>query len=118
MDFLHSLLLFFHILGAAALVGGWLAAFKTPTVGRWQFIGAWVQLVSGLALTGLAEMNATADDPVNHAKIGVKLVLLIAVLVAAIIGRKKMAKGEDVSKGIAHTVGGFSLINVALAIFW
>lgn len=115
MDFLHSLLLFFHILGAAALVGGWLAAFKTPTVGKWQFIGAWVQLVSGLALTGLAEAG---DDPVNHAKIGVKLVLLIAVLVAAIIGRKKLKKGEDVPTGIAHTVGGFSLINVALAVFW
>ncbi|GAB3757118.1 hypothetical protein GCM10027591_06460 [Zhihengliuella somnathii] len=115
MDFLHSLLLFFHILGAAALIGGWLAAFKAPTVGKWQMIGAWVQLASGLALTVLAEAG---DDPVNHAKIGVKLVLLIAVLVAAIIGRKKVAKGEDVPTGIAHTVGGFSLINVALAVFW
>ncbi|MCO1339235.1 hypothetical protein BJH93_10070 [Kocuria polaris] len=115
MDFLHTLLVFFHILGAAALVGGWLAAFKTPTVGTWQFIGAWVQLVTGLGLTVLAEMG---EDPVNHAKIGVKLVLLLAVLVAAIIGRKKMKKGEDVPKGIAHTVGGFSLINVALAVFW
>ncbi|GAA3696255.1 hypothetical protein GCM10022377_06350 [Zhihengliuella alba] len=117
MEFLHLLLVFFHILGAAALVGGWLASFKTPTVGTWQHIGAWVQLITGLGLTVLAEMSSDGG-PVNHAKIGVKLVLLVAVLVAAVIGRRKVKNGEPVPTGIAHTVGGFSLINVALAVFW
>ncbi|WP_309079994.1 hypothetical protein [Zhihengliuella sp.] len=117
MDFLHALLVFFHLLGAAALVGGWLASFKTPTVGTWQHAGAWVQLVTGLALTFLAEMDPDGGE-LNHAKIGVKLVLLIAVLVAAIIGRRKMKNGDPVPTGIAHTVGGFSLVNIALAVFW
>lgn len=115
MDILHSLLIFFHILGTAALVGGWLATFKNPTVLQWQHIGAWVQLVTGILLVGWLEMN---DGDVNHMKIGIKLVILIAVLVAAIIGRRKVARNEPVSKGLAHAVGGLALINVALAVFW
>ncbi|MEE1620258.1 hypothetical protein ACQ3I4_11300 [Zafaria sp. Z1313] len=116
MDFLHSLLVFLHILGAAAIVGGWLATFKTPTVTQWQWIGALVQLVSGLALVAVAEMG-DGDGP-NHAKVAVKLVLALAVAVAAFIGRRKASKGEEVSTGLAHAVGGTALINIAVAVFW
>lgn len=115
MDILNSVILLFHILGTAALVGGWLATFRKPTVLQWQHIGAWVQLVSGLLLVGLAEMG---DGPVNHMKIGIKLVILIAVVVTAIIGRRKVAKNEPVPKGIAHSVGGLALINTAIAVLW
>lgn len=115
MDFLHSALVFLHILGAAALVGGWLATFKKPTVGLFQFIGAWVQLITGVLLVGLAEMG---DGSLNYAKITVKLVLLVVILVAAWIGRRKVKRGEAVPTGIAHSVGGLALINIALAVFW
>lgn len=115
MDLLHSLILLFHILGTAAIVGGWLAAFRTPTVTWWQHVGAWVMLVTGLLLVGSLEMG---DGTVNHMKIGIKGVILIAVLVAAIIGRRKVVKGEPVAKGLAHAVGGLSLINVVLAVLW
>lgn len=115
MDFLYTLLVFLHILGAAALLGGWLATFKKPTVGIFQVIGAWVQLISGLLLVGIAEMG---DGNVNHMKIGVKLLLLIGILVAALIGRRKVKRDEPVSTGIAHAVGGLTLINVAIAVFW
>lgn len=119
MDFLHSALVFLHILGAAALVGGWLATFRSPTVGIFQMAGAWVQLITGLLLVGLAEMAREEGDPsVNHVKIALKLVILIGVLVAAIIGRRKVKKGEDVSTGLAHAVGGLALINIGIAVFW
>ena len=115
MDFLSTILVFFHILGTAALLGGWLATFKKPTVGLFQFIGAWVQLITGILLVGVAEMN---DGNVNNVKIAVKLVILIVILVAAWIGRRKVKKDEPVSVGIAHAVGGLTLVNVALAVFW
>ncbi|MEU3847273.1 hypothetical protein AB0E44_09795 [Micrococcus terreus] len=115
MDFVHSLVLFLHFVGTAALLGGWLATFRNPTVLQWQHIGAWIQLVTGVALVGLLEMG---DGQVNHIKIAVKLVVLIAVLVAAIIGRRKVAKDQPVSTGLAHAVGGLTLVNVALAVFW
>lgn len=112
---MHSLVLFLHFVGTAALLGGWLATFRNPTVLQWQHIGAWIQLITGVALVGLLEMG---DGQVNHIKIAVKLVVLIAVLVAAIIGRRKIAKDQPVSTGLAHAVGGLTLVNVALAVFW
>ena len=115
MTFVHALALFIHFVGAAALVGGWLMSFRKPTVGQWQLIGAWLQLVSGLVLVGLLEMGGGA---VNNTKIAVKLAVLIAVLVAAIIGRRKLKKGQPVSTGLAHAVGGLALLNIAIAVFW
>ena len=115
MDFLRLVLVFLHILGAAAIVGGWLAAFKSPTVTRWQWIGALTQLITGLLLVGLAEMG---DGEVNNFKIGVKLVIALVVAVAAFLGRRKVKNNEDVSKGLAHAVGGMAFINIAVAVFW
>ena len=117
MNLLHSIALFTHFVGAAALLGGWLATFSKPTVLRWQFIGACLQLVSGVLLVGLLEMSDDAG-PVNHIKITVKLLVLVAVLVAAAIGRRKVKRVEDVSVGLAHSVGGLTLLNVAIAVFW
>lgn len=115
MSVLHTVILLAHIFGTAALVGGWLATFRTPTVGVWQHYGAWIQLVTGLLLVGLLEMG---DGSVNHMKIGIKLLIVIGVVVAAVIGRRKIARGEEVSKGLAHAVGGLSLINMAIAVLW
>ncbi|RKW71689.1 hypothetical protein [Galactobacter caseinivorans] len=115
MDFLQTLLVALHILGAAAIFGGWLATFKTPTVTVWQFAGAIVQVVTGLALVGLAEAG---PDPVNHIKIAVKTVFAVIVLVAAIIGYRKVRKDEPVSKGLAHAVGGMAFINILVATLW
>ena len=115
MDILRDILVLIHILGTAAIVGGWFANFRTPTVTQWQHVGAWVQLVTGLALVGLLEMG---DGEVNHMKIGIKLVILIVILVAAVMGRRKVAKGEPVSKGLAHAVGGLALINTVIAVLW
>lgn len=115
MTFLHLFLVFLHILGAAALFGGWLANFKTPTVNIWQWYGALLQLVTGLALVGIAEAG---DGSVNHIKIGVKVVIALGIAVAAFIGRKKIKAGKEVSTGIAHATGGLALINIAIAVLW
>ncbi len=119
MDFFYAFLVFLHIVVEAALLGGWLATFRDPTVGFWQHVGAWIQLITGLLLVGLAEMTAGDDGAgVNHLKIGIKLVVLLVILVAAIIGRRKVKRHEPVSTGLAHSVGGLTLVNVALAVFW
>ncbi|GAA5227432.1 hypothetical protein [Paeniglutamicibacter antarcticus] len=115
MTFLHAFLVFLHVLGAAAIFGGWLANFKTPTVNIWQWYGAIAQLVTGLLLVGLAEMG---DGEVNNIKIGVKLLLAIGVFVAALLGRKKIKKGLEVPKGLAHGTGGTALIAIAVAVLW
>lgn len=116
MDFLRLVLVFLHILGAAAIIGGWLAAFRSPTVTQWQWIGALTQLITGLLLVGLAEMGDGAGP--NNFKVGVKLIIALVVVVAAFIGRRKVKNNQGVPKGLAHAVGGMAFINVAVAVFW
>jgi hypothetical protein len=116
MEFLRYLLLFIHILGVAAIVGVWFANFRKPSVTALQFHASWVQLLTGLLLVGVLEMGDLA--PVNNIKIAVKLVIGLVVFVAALIGYRKQRKGEAVSTGLAHAVGGMALINVAVATLW
>ena len=73
--------------------------------------GALLQLVTGLALVGVRE----ADDlPVDHAKIGVKTVVLIAILAVILLNRGK----ERVSTGPWLAVGLLTTLNIGLAVFW
>ena len=115
MTFLTAILVFLHVLGAAAIFGGWLANFKTPTVNIWQWYGSIAQLVTGLLLVGMLEMR---DLEVNNIKIGVKLLLAIGVFVAALLGRKKIKNGLEVPAGLAHGTGGTALIAIAVATLW
>lgn len=115
MEIITNIFVAIHIIGAAALVGGWLAKFKSPTVTVSQWWGSITMLVSGLILVALAEMG---EGPVNHIKIGVKLVIALAVFITALIGRRKENRGEPVSTGLAHAVGGLSLINLVIAAVW
>ncbi|MGF9662945.1 hypothetical protein AAIH25_13865 [Arthrobacter crystallopoietes] len=116
MEFLRYLLLFVHVVGAAAIVGVWFANFRRPGVSPWQFHGAWVQLLTGLLLVGVIEMGDLAE--VNNIKVAVKLIIALVVFVAALIGYRKQKKGEPVSTGLAHAVGGMALINIAVATLW
>ena len=117
MTVLTNILVFLHVLGAAAIVGGWFATFKKPTVLPIQLWGAIAQLATGLALVGMAEANGSPGTQF-HIKMGVKIIIAIAVLVPAIIGYRKASKGEKVPTGLAHAVGGMALINIAVATIW
>lgn len=115
MDFLQSFLVFLHILGAAIIVGIWFAKIKNPTVMPGQFHGALLQLVTGLLLVGLAEMD---DYDVNHLKIAVKLLVALVIAVLAFVGQRKYKKGEPVSSALANSVGILAIVNIAVATMW
>jgi len=113
MEFLRHLLLFLHFIGLAVLFGAFVAqvgqAQLRITAGMLH--GALLQLVTGLALVGVRE----ADDlPVDHAKIGVKTVVLIAILAVILLNRGK----ERVSTGPWLAVGLLTTLNIGLAVFW
>jgi len=115
MDFLHSFLVFLHILGAGLIVGIWVAKIKNPTVMPGQFHAALLQLVTGLLLVGLNEMG---DGEVNHIKVGVKLVVALVIAVMAFIGQRKYKKDQPVSGALANGVGILTVVNIALATMW
>ena len=116
MDILHSILLAAHLIGMAIIVGTFLvqmrknADFAVVPV----FVGAIVQLVSGLALVGLAEAT---DHDLNYAKIATKLIIAVAVFVAALLAFRTNRNGGRV-KPFFHAAGGLALINLLVAVFW
>ncbi|MET4622516.1 multisubunit Na+/H+ antiporter MnhB subunit [Arthrobacter sp. 2762] len=116
MSILFSILVFLHIVGAAMIVGYWIATIKTPTVHPRQRDGAFLQLLTGIAMMGLLPLMPDADP--NYFKLGIKFAIGVAVAVLAVIGSRKVKNGEPVSTGLAHGVGGLALVNIAIATIW
>jgi len=113
MNILFNILVFLHVVGAAMIVGYWIATMRTPTVHPRQRDGAFLQL-----LTGIAMMGILPDSNPNYAKLGIKFVIAIVVAVLAVIGSRKVKNGQPVSTGLAHGVGGLALLNIAIATIW
>lgn len=110
MEILRHTVLVLHFVGMAILVGGYLATVKSPAITAGMWHGALTQLVTGLILVGLLE---SADADVNHVKIGIKLLVAVAVAVLVFIGRRTHGS----SAHMAHAVFGLSIINVVVAVF-
>lgn len=115
MNIVYNIVVFLHIVGAAMIVGIWIGQMKKPTVHPRQFDGAMLQLLTGVVLMGLIP---ALDMDANYAKLGIKLVIALAVGVLAFIGRRKYKAGQPVSPGLAHAVGGLALLNIAIATIW
>ena len=119
METVRLLLLVLHVLGLSLIIGPFLfqVSRKTGLDTKLMWIGALVQLVTGLALVGVREAT---DLPVEHAKIGVKLVVALGVVVAVwLVGRKQ--KADPSSKAAIpffHTAGALAVVNVVVAVLW
>ncbi|MFE0099696.1 hypothetical protein [Streptomyces sp. NPDC059009] len=116
MDVLIHLFVGLHIIGIAALLGGFLTQMKQIGAGTARFTpamlhGALTMLVTGVVLVGL---NQADDNPVNNIKIGVKLALLIVILALVYVKRDD----EKVDKAMFGTVGLFTTANIFIAVLW
>ena len=117
MEIVQTIFIAIHILSMAAIVGGWLANFKNPTVTKSQWYGAIFMLISGVVLFGLAEMIGDPDGALRM-KLTIKLVLGLMVFVTALLGRRKINRGEEISTGLAHATGGTAVIAALVATLW
>ena len=115
MDVAIKILLILHFIGLAGIIGSWLAVIKEPRVVAGMLHGAILQVVTGLALVGLNEADG-AD--LNHTKIGIKLLVALAVLVVAIVGMKKEKQNPGSTATLAHVAGGLGILNVIIAVMW
>ena len=117
MELLKESLVLIHLAGMAVPVGVFLTGMKKKsdypfTAMMWAAI---VQLVTGTLLVGVGYGLGESPD---NAKIGVKLILVVAVLVATIIGRKRQAKGEAKIQPFFHAAGGLATVNLIIAVLW
>ena len=113
MDTVIQFILILHFIGLAGIIGGWLATIKAPYMAKGILHGAILQVVTGLLLVGLREMQ---DADLNHMKIGIKLLVAIVILVVAIIGVRKEAKAQGSTATLTHVAGVLGIVNVAVAV--
>src|SRR6476661_6282090 len=113
MDFLRHLLLVIHLLGFGALFGGLLIQARTPekTVNALMRDGAGTAFLAGLALVGVLEAD---DADVNHAKIAVKGVIALVILVLVMANLRK----ERIANGLWALLLLLTVTNVCVAVFW
>ena len=119
MELLVTILVILHFVGLSYLLGDFLLQIKDIIKGKGRVVrgmldGAYTQLVTGLALTGIYSAGLVEDEEVNNTKIAVKLSVLIVITVLAIVFRKR----EVAPSWVLWTIGGLTLLNVVLAVAW
>jgi hypothetical protein len=127
MELVRDITLILHFIGLALIIGPFIVQMRAHSgyYFGWVMTGSIVQLVTGLLLTGLAEMRL-ADDPdlsVNHTKIAVKSVIATVIVIAAVHAyrkRKKLGAGDNERKLLPylHSAGALAIVNVILAVVW
>jgi hypothetical protein len=113
MEILKQALLFLHFIGLASLLGGFMTQLSAAErrVTPAMLHGVATQLVTGIALVGVSEALPRA---VNHPKVGVKLLVTLAVFALVWLYRRNSA----VANGVFFGIGGLTVLNVAVAVFW
>jgi hypothetical protein len=114
METLRLVLLFVHVLGWAALFGGLLAQAREPykRVNAAMRDGVGTAFLSGLALVGVLEAGDFGE--VNHAKIAVKGVVGLVLLVLVMANVRK----ERIPQGLWVGLIALTALNIAVAVFW
>jgi hypothetical protein len=114
MTVVLNLFLVLHLVGWAMVLGGVLAHMKTPVVPVGALHGILTALVTGILMTGILSAGL-AGDPPNNVKIGIKLLVALAVLALVIVGRRTPAK---VTAGFLGGIAGLVVLNVGIAVLW
>ncbi|MEO7267751.1 MAG: hypothetical protein ABIW49_00895 [Knoellia sp.] len=113
MDFLINVFVVLHLLGLAAIIGS--AVFVARGVPTPALVwGARAQIITGLILVGLGEAG---DEPLNHTKIGVKLLIAIAVAACAEIAAGRERRGQG-NPQLVHAAGALAVLNTLVAVLW
>lgn len=115
MDIVYNFLVVLHLLGMALLVSGVVTRWTGPREGSGRIMlwGASAQVVTGLALAGIASAGLIAGE-VNHVKIGVKLVVAVGVLLLAHV----LWRRPDAGRGVFYALTGATLGNIVIAAMW
>ena len=127
MQIAQHLLVLFHLIGFAALLGGLLVQVraKEPEVNASMLNGSFTLLLTGLALVIVEELGS---DQLNYVKIAIKLLkasladdpvvvklLLMAVILVLVAKNRKFA---TIPRGLWGLIGGLTIANAVVAVLW
>jgi Na+-translocating ferredoxin:NAD+ oxidoreductase RnfD subunit len=113
VDLAEKTLLVVHLLGFGALFGGAFVQLRDDivVVNSAMLYGALTQVVSGLLLVGVLEGQ---DEPVDNAKVAVKLLVALVVGVLCWVNRAKRRLPTGLFFGILL----LTVANVIIATTW
>jgi len=113
VDVLEKVLVVIHLLGFGALFGGAFVQARddVKVVNTAMLYGAMTQVVTGVLLVGVLEGQ---DEPVDNAKVAVKLVVALAIAVLCWANRAK----ERLPGGLFNGILLLTVVNVIIAISW
>ncbi len=116
MEFLENALVVIHFIGLASLLGGFLVQMKASerVINNAMFHGVLTQLVTGVALVGVLEAMKDEGEPLNYAKLGTKLVILLVITGLVLAYRKK----PSISTVVYLAIGLLTVTNIVIAVFW
>jgi heme A synthase len=105
-----------HLIGIAALLGGFLTQLKDMGGGEARFVPAMLYGAVTMLVTGalLVVLDQTDDQPVNNIKIGVKLAILVVILGLVYVKRDE----ERQPAAVFGTVGALTAANIFIAVLW
>lgn len=112
METLRLVLLFVHILGYVALLGGLLVQVRSETkaVNALMRDGIGTAFLAGLLLVGVLESMGSPDQ----AKIGVKFAVGLVILVLVMVNLRK----PSIPQGLYLGLLALTIANIAVAVFW
>ncbi len=116
MEILRHVVVYAHIVSFAVLFGSWLveATGTRRSITRLMHIGMTFAAITGLALAAPWGI----DGSLNYAKIGTKLVILLAIGALLGIGSARQRKTNAVPPALFWSIGALTLINAGIAVLW
>ncbi len=117
MELLRNVVVLLHIIGFAITFGAWVAeaAAKRFRFTRSMDYGLLLSLLTGLALAA----PWPAGIELNYPKIGVKLVILVAIGGVLGMGSARQRRtGNPVARALFISVGVLSFAAAAIAVLW
>src|SRR5690349_19991824 len=113
MEVVRYLLITDHLLGMAAIVGGWFTVLRAPRVMPSMVWGARAQIVTGVLLWGILESGA-ADDSGYPDRVKLTVKLLVALVLTG-LAEANVNHDDSVNLRIVHLIGGPAIVNVLVA---
>ncbi|WP_460774716.1 Fe-S protein [Microbacterium sp. GXF7504] len=116
METLRHIVLFAHLIGFAVLFGAWLveAVARRIHFTRLMSVGMTIAAVAGLALAAPWGL----DHDLNYVKVGVKLVVLLAIGAILGIGTAREKRTGTLAPALFWSVGVLTLLNAGIAVIW
>jgi len=117
MDLLRNVVVLLHLVGFAVLFGTWFAEaaarrFRFTTVMNY---GILISFLTGVALAA----PWPAGEEINYPKVGIKLVILLAIGALLGIGLARQRRSDQpVARPAFWAVGALALTAAAVAVLW